>query len=405
MFLLVIPVLAGVGWYVWNHQQVVRDAIIPEVEGVVDRVQTQVAPKPTPSATPDLALAQSTCLSADRLGNIEQAIVQCGIMAESTPNDPDLYYKVTHMLIISSNYGDDTARINQALEFAEKTINANPEAPHGWTIRAMALDWSGKSEQALASALHARMLDDSFAPTYAVLGSIYKELGKYDVAIGYLNEAITLDTSGLAVADAFYTLGNLYNDLGDREEAIRNYRAALQQAPYQTYIAVQLALTYLTIDEDDTAIEMLIETLEQNPGDPEVLWALGRAHFKKGLKERAYEYYRRCLDNDRDNVLCLSWLGGLYFYDADYATAISNLQRAIELGSQDPDDFYQIGLSLASMARCAEAIPYLQQGYNIVTEQERFDAQARFINALQDCGVVLGPVTGQGDTTEGSAAQ
>ncbi|MBN2305175.1 MAG: tetratricopeptide repeat protein [Anaerolineae bacterium] len=389
VFLLLIPVIGAVGWYVWENQQAVRDTVLPEIEGMVDNMQTQVAVQPTPTVTPNLAIAKSSCLNADRLGNTEEAIRQCSILAESSPNDVELYFKVTHMLVITSNFGQDAERLAEAREFAEKTINANPEAPHGWAIRAMTLDWGGDYGGALASALHARSLDDTFAPTYAFLGSIYEELGQYDVALGYLNQAREMDTAGLVLADTFRTLGALYNTQGDREEAVKNYELALQQAPQQAYIAIELSFIYMALQEVDTAIQVLVSALEKNPGDPGVLWALGVAHFRSGMKERAYEYYQRCLDNDQNNVLCLSYLGGLYFFDGDYVTASNNLERAIRLGSDDPDDFFQMGRSLSAMDRCPEATTYLQQGYDLVTERGQFDKQANFINALQDCGVSI----------------
>ncbi len=86
-------------------------------------------------------------------GQTEIAIEECKVLAEGRPNDVDLYYRVTYMLVITSSFGRDTARLDEALAYAEKTINANPEKPQGWAIRAMALDWSGDPEKALASAL------------------------------------------------------------------------------------------------------------------------------------------------------------------------------------------------------------------------------------------------------------
>lgn len=405
ILLLLIVGLGAAGWYVWHHQQGVRDAVLPEIEGMVEGVQTQVAPKSTPTSTPNLAAAESTCLNAERTGNLSQAIEQCSILAKNTPNDVMLHYRVTHLLIVTSNFGQDSAQMQQALEFAERTINADPEAPHGWAIRAMALDWNGDTRRALASALHARTLDDTFAPTYAVLGGIYQDLGQLDVAQGYLNQALEVDTSGLAVADTFRNLGSLYNLQGLRQEAIRHYETALQQAPQYSYIAVELAIVYMGVNEVDTAIGVLQDALERNPGDPDVLWTLGAAYLRNGMRERAYEYFGRCLDNDRDNVPCLSWLGGLYFFDGDYVNAISNLERAIVLGSDDPNDYYQLGRSLSSLGRCAEAVPFLQQGYDLVTANEQFDKQANFTNALQDCGVSIPALSSEQSTAEPSAEQ
>jgi tetratricopeptide (TPR) repeat protein len=389
LMLLVIALVAAGGWYIWNHQGQIRSSVLPQLEDLAQNVQTQVAPRPTPTATPDLVVAQAGCTGAYQQGNIEEAIKQCSLLADNSPNDIDMHYQVTRLLIITSNSGHDTARIARALEYAEKTINADPLAPHGWAIRAMALDWSGSYGAALASALHARSLDSSFAPTYAFLGEIYSDLGQTDLAQSYLEQAIKLDTGGLAVADAFRNLGKLYSDQGLWEESIEPYQVALQQAPNDTYIAIELANNYIALEDVDTAIQVLLEAQERNPTNTAVLFALANAYVRNGAREQAFEYYSRCLDINPDNMLCLSYLGGLQWSDGDFVPAIANLQRAIDLGSQDPDDFLQLGRSHIALADCTQAIPYLQQGYQLVVNLEDYDRQARFINALQDCGVLV----------------
>lgn len=385
--LLLIAVLAGAGWLIWQNRERVRSSVLPGLEELAIAVQTQVAPAPTPTATPDVMLAQVECLNAYRQGDLEKAIEQCMVLAEANPNDVGLHYQIAHTLIITSNFGRNDARLQEALTFAERTINANPMAPAGWAIRARALDWMGKYGEALASALHARALDDTYAPTYAFLGEIYLSLGQYDQAQTYLERALELDTQGVAVADAFRNLGLLYSNQGRWEEALQPYQAALQRAPNQAYIAVELANNYIALGEIDQAIAVLSSIVERNPRDTTVLFSLGNAHTRNGDFDRAFEYYRRCLDVDPNNVPCLSYLGGLQWSDGDFVTAAVNLQRAIELGSQDPDDFYQLGHSQASLGRCDLAIPYLQQGLQIALQREDARRQASFVAALQSCGV------------------
>lgn len=386
--LLAISVLIFVGWLVWENQAVVRSTVQSESDRMMAFAQTQVAPEPTPTATPDLLVAQSGCTNAYRMGDLEEAIEQCRVLAESNPNDVDLHYRVTHMLIITSNFGRDAERIQDALRFAERAVNANPELPHGWAIRAMALDWNGDYGSALASALHAKSLDPSFAPTYAFLGEIYQDLGKYEIAMGYLEQALELDTSGIAVADTFRNQGLWYSNQGFWEDALQPYQAALQNAPTHTYIAIELANQYVALGQVDKAIEVLSGARERNPSDTDIMFSLATAYRREGSFERAYEYYRRCLDVDPDNVPCLSYLGGLQLSDGDFVTAIVNLERAIELGSQDPDDFIEVGRAHASMGRCDLAIPFLEEGYQLVVANDDQQRIQQFTSALRSCGRV-----------------
>lgn len=397
--LLLIAVLVWVGWIIWVNQARVRSSVVPQIESLAEGVQTQIAPRPTPTVTPDLVVAQAGCTGAYQQGDLEEAIQQCAVLADNNPNDVDLHYRVAHLMIITSSFGNNADRLNQALEYADKTINANPEAPHGWAVKAMALDWSGDYGRALASALHAKALDESFAPTYAFLGEIYQDLQQFDTAATYLEQAIELDTSGLAIADAFRNQGLLYSSQGDYENAIRPYQIALERAPNHTYIAIELANNYIALEEIDAAMAILTASLERNPKDPMLLFALGNAAFRNGNRDRAYEYYRRCLDTDPDNRSCLSYLGGLQYFDGDYATAVVTLDRAIQMGSTDPDDFLQIGGAYTQMSRCDQAVSYLQKGYQLTVENEDFNRQASFANALQACGVLITQSTPGADLT------
>lgn len=388
--LVLIPLLAFAGWLIWQNRAQVRrtvdESVVPAVEGLIVSARTQVAPQPTPTATPDLLAAQTACRAAQQQGNLREAIDQCLILANGSPNDVQVHYEVTHLLVITSDRGGNRQQLQRALIEAEKTINANPELPHGWAIKAMALSWLGDTQGALAAGLQARALDETFAPTYAFLGKIYQDLGQYNLAENYLDQALTLDNAGLAAADALRNRGKLLSDQGLYQDALTPYRLALQQAPTQTYIAVELAQNLVALDEIDEAIGVLTAALERNPNDASVLWYLGTVHYRNGDPPRAYEYYSRCLDQNPEAVLCLSYLGGLQWLDGDYATAANNLQRAIELGSDDPDDFYQLGNSLASLGRCPEAIPYLREGLLIAQENEDEARQQRFRDALQSCG-------------------
>src|SRR5690606_30982322 len=211
VLMVLIPLLAFAGWMIWQNRDQVRRAVgenvVPAVEDLVVSARTQVAPKPTPTVTPDLLAAQTACRAAQQQGNLREAIEQCMILANGSPNDVQVHYELAHLLVITSDRGTNRSQLQRAVVEAEKTINANPELPHGWAIKAMALSWLGDTQGALAAGLQARALDESFAPAYAFLGKVYQDLGQYDLAETYLDQALELDNSGLAAADALRNKG------------------------------------------------------------------------------------------------------------------------------------------------------------------------------------------------------
>ncbi|HML20772.1 MAG TPA: tetratricopeptide repeat protein [Aggregatilinea sp.] len=364
------------------HADTIRDFVFPRVENAVNHVATQVSPRPTPTATPDVAQAQQGCVTSEWQGNLQEATINCQILADSNPNDALLQYKVARMKLIAS--ASTGVGISEAIDYANRAINADPEAPYGWAIRAMVLDWQGDVGRALASALHARAIDENFAPTYAIMGEIYYDLGKTDEASTYLDQAQELDSTGLASVEIYRNRALLSSSVGDYDTAIHDLRAALEMAPNHSYIAVELANNYIANDDFDSAMSVLSDTLNRNPNDPYLLWRMGWALVEAGTPDRSYEYYRRCLDAAPDNLRCLSYLGGLQFADQDYVSAVPNLSRAVELGSEDTSDFYQLGLSYALQGQCDLGVNYLQRGYELAVLQEKESAQNDFASASQE---------------------
>jgi hypothetical protein len=74
----------------------------------------------------------------------------------------------------------------------------------------------------------------------------------------------------------------------------------------------------------------------------------------------------------------------LQFFAGNYPQAISNLERAIDNGSIDPEDWWQLGRSHTFMLRCDLAVPILREGYQQV--EGNVDLEARFASGLRDCG-------------------
>ncbi len=394
LMLVVIGALAYGGAVIWVNQQQVRDRVLPELEDIAEAVQTQVAPRPTPTPTPDIITAQTRCNNARAVGTLDKIITDCRELAESQPNDVSLQFEMAHLMVLASNFGRDAQMMDDAMVFAERTINANPEAPHGWAIRALVLDWQSEEGKALASALHAQALDDEFAPTYAFLGSIYFDLGKTDLAQTYLRRARELDSGGLVIADTFRIEGWIYENQADYEAAQRAYRTALDYAPNQTYLSAALASVYLRLNQPDRAFDELERALERNPEDPLVLFSLGRAYVNTGNPQRGEEYYRRCLDYDANNALCLSYLGGLQHSVGDYASATNTLERALQLGSDDLWDYYQLGHSYAALGQCPQGLNYLREGYRkATTARQRDETLIDFLaDQLAACGDITTPL-------------
>lgn len=383
-------------WFVQNPEtaRVRADNFQKNVRNTFDQSRQELfpaQPTPTPNVEDDL-------ISGDRaysLGDMEQAIASYRIAIQGRPNDDALHYKLAHTLIITSAFGSDEARIREALEVAELTINANPESPLGWAIRAMALDWSGEHARALSSIQRALELDPNSLLVKAHLINIYRNTGNADLALSMSEDAIdaieTRSVGSEVIAQIYRNYARLLSsNYADYENAAKAYERAYQAMPNQSYIAIELAQTYNYLGENARALDLLEEVTENNPRDLLALSTLGNLYILSG-DDRYLNVYSRCIAIDPDYVPCASPLGQLYFFAADYNAAIETLTRAVNSGSTNPYDYYLLARSYWNLGQCAQAAPHFNNGYQLIVENG--DTQqvsaSNFIDAMNICGLPI----------------
>ncbi|HLA42351.1 MAG TPA: tetratricopeptide repeat protein [Aggregatilineales bacterium] len=391
--LILLVILAGFGYWVYYHPDQTRQS----VDGIQERlgefgndIATRIPQQPSP--TPNVGNELVAANAAYQSGDFRRAIENYRMVIAGQPNNLEAHYRLTLLLIITSNLGADQEQMQEALKTAEKTINADPEAPDGWAIKSMALLWADKPGEATAFAQQALEIDPDFVQAKAFLSQAYWEQDRTELAAATITEATEyLREQGSAspetVAMVFRTEGYIAERQLDRETAIKAYEFARSAAPMHSYISLELALSYFGNGQTDEAIALLKNALDANPRDTSLMFQLARVYVFIGDSENAGQTLQRCIEIDSDYPGCLSWLGGLQFFAGNYTQAINNLERAIENGSEDIEDWWQLGRAHANMLRCDLAIPVFREGYQRATgDAERQD---KFAGGLRDCGAGL----------------
>jgi len=123
-----------------------------------------------------------------------------------------------------------------------------------------------------------------------------------------------------------YNRGVDYLNMGLEEEAIREFREALEQKHDYPDAHYGLGMSYLELDEPEEALKHLKEALKLDPNDPTYLWACGLAFYELGRYEEAAE----CLEKS-------------YRLLPDWECA------------------YNLGVVLRELGRYGEAVSYLKK--------------------------------------------
>lgn len=395
--LILLVGLIGIGYWLARNPDSAKKTIDDSTSGIRSRFSDtydDVFPD-QPTATPDVRTDVISCENAYLRGDMEDVIETCRAALPGRPNDVNLHFRLAHTLIITSDSGQNSARIQEAIIVAEETINANPEAADGYIIKAMALDWAQDYNRALGAAEQALEISPSSIYAKAVITNIYRNLGQLERATNSINEALTgiqqlPNPEPELLAQVYRNYGRLLASQGDSEDAIAPYKTAINAMPIETYIAVELAKdVYLALDQRSLAIGTLEDVRNKNPGDASVLYWLGVIHGQLGEPTEALQLYTLCVDANPNYVSCLGALGrGQYLINDNYAQAIDNLSRATELGSEDPYDWFLLGRSYYQIQRCQDAAAPLRKGYELIQQNESSQVdQSDFVRAFRDCNL------------------
>lgn len=114
----------------------------------------------------------------------------------------------------------------QAVEIADALLQADKAkaAKEAWLIKGLYYSNTGDKQQALAAFDNCLAMDYTFMFAYREKAIVLYDMGQYEEALKLLQKATTLQNS---FDEGYYWMGQCFEKLGKREEAIESYRTAL----------------------------------------------------------------------------------------------------------------------------------------------------------------------------------
>jgi tetratricopeptide (TPR) repeat protein len=174
-------------------------------------------------------------------------------------------------------------------------------------------------------------LDDS-AAGYYTRGLNLQMIGNFDEAKELYLQAIELDPG---YCDAMDNLGVILRQEGDLKGAIEWYRRSIDLAPHNTVARQNLAVAYSHQGKTDFEMEQYELIIEIDPINPEGYYGLAGIYMREGSFEKAVPLYEKAAE----------------YYDVNGSVWAR-------------DAYYGLGISLAGMGRCVEAVETLEGIYD-----------------------------------------
>ncbi len=215
------------------------------------------------------------------------------------------------------------------------------QSPQDLLKEAVTLHQQGKLDEAIRDyELFLDMYPDA-AGVRSNLGAALAASGQYGLAIEQYQRA--LDTKPDPVARL--NLGLAYYKTDRLKEAIAELEKVHAADPADTKALLLLATCDLRMGANKKVIELLTPARDANPSDRAVAYLLGTALARDGQADQARTVINPILGGG-DSAEARMLLGTAKFAAHEYAPAVADLAKAVELNPNLPDVYAYYGLAL-----------------------------------------------------------
>jgi predicted CXXCH cytochrome family protein len=172
-----------------------------------------------------------------------------------------------------------------------------------------------------------------FPANATLLGTLYMRLGRVSDAEEQLRQAVALDRQFVG---AYVNLADLYRQQNQDQKAVAVLLEGLQQVPHAADLYHALGLTYVRLGQASDALARLQKAVELAPDNARYAFVYAVALHDTGAPRRGIETLERMLQRQPDNGELLSALINWSLEQRDYARAKQYMSHFEQLHPNDP---------------------------------------------------------------------
>jgi adenylate cyclase len=197
---------------------------------------------------------------------------------------------------------------------------------------------TGRYEKAIEYLEKGRDVSDGDVICTVVLASTYDLIGKNDTAEKLLVENIVRSPHDWNAYDGY---GYFLTKSGRYEDAIKNYNKVLEFTPNNSVALDNIGINYFYLSQFDKAAKAFESAAELDPTSP-TFANTGNMYYSSGDFEKAAEMYSRALKLQQSNYVWMIYLADAYKFIPDkkhladqyFKMAISHIKEEISLNSE-----------------------------------------------------------------------
>jgi tetratricopeptide (TPR) repeat protein len=317
---------------------------------------------PTPTSTRTAASYVEIGQTYFTAGNLNEAIASFQSAVAQDPSDADVWAQLARIQTYSSElqptFEARSQRLADARSSIDKAVAINPDDATAYAIRILVYDWSASASpddptqrqqflsEAETSAQRASLLDP---------GSLLVQALSAEVSIDQQRFAQAMDNASAAAAqiadddpysmDVHRVYGTVLEGNGDYNQAIEEYKKAVDANPNMTFLYLRIGANYrilagksLSPPERSNLIDLSLEAFDEaarineqiGVRDPTPYMAIGRTYLQDGEFFIAATNVLSALAIDPGNPEIYGFLGIVYYKSRNYENALSVLKCAVD---------------------------------------------------------------------------
>lgn len=199
-------------------------------------------------------------------------------------------------------------RFMEAESIYKKILKRNPEHFDALHMLGALYLQLGKFDLAKAYLERAISINQSNSIAHFNLGNVFLQMGRFENAIRSYQEVIKLNP---VFAEAHFNLGNAFREKGRLDEAIHSYQNTVGLNPYHADAHYNLGNLFTISKNLEKAIESYNLALSINPKHADALLNRGFAYQSQGKMKEALENYHILLKINPDSLEACNNLGNL----------------------------------------------------------------------------------------------
>ena len=256
-----------------------------------------------------------------------------------------------------------------ALRLLRKAQDVDTVSPHPVLLEAEIMLKTGRVQESLAAVDRAIRIAPDFRPPYLLGASIMSTMGQMKEAAAYLRHAVRIEPGK---EDAVLHLVTILMQSSDYEESVRILKGLIQEKPDSAIGNYYLGKLYSQMKLYREALPYFKRGVELRPELIQASVDMAIAHERLGEQDKAIEIYKQVLEQADNRAPLVQHLIQLFIQDRRYEEALFYLKKLEQMGLSSFETNRKTGLIYLELERYDDAI-------NLFSEMLKSDPDAHQI--------------------------